>query len=363
MKIRTLSVIALAMSLLSTNSMAENLELAKCQDAKLLSGSLITNVAWDSMYPIKLAGVTLGPKGSGAPPNASKRVFCACEDDLGIFVPGFTTAMYEPARLIELVREPDCFMTLGGANLSMTNGRMRGSKGRSDGYRGNESAFWHYHYFAFPLLQMLEMLYPSRCGDGFLDMDLLYISELDPTWLDAELSFFANPEAAIFSNPISVAACMADAVAANVGKPIDSMFWCAGSWGELYPLNGFRSTNASMVTKTSLLATRSVAALHRRLLARQTTGDDALCSAPIYPTIPKSQYKMSMMYPVSERSGTRTANFEKADGSVETRSVGKGGAHEIGEAAITWGEWRNIPSREDNIYMLWRFNDCCSTFY
>ncbi len=334
-----LSIVALLASIAGTNAYA----FGTCDDASILDNSLITDVPWNAMYPIKLAGVRLSPSGSGAPHDASTRTFCACEDDLGIAVPGFTQAMYEPARLIELVRQPDCMMTLGGAELGMTNGRNRGQTGDSvsDEYRGATPAFWHYHYYAFPLLLMLEMVTPSRCGDGFQSMDLMYLSELDPTWNDAELSFFANPEAAIFSNPISQAACLADVAAASTGKAIDRLFWCAGSWGTLYPLSGYRTSKADNPTKTSLLATRSISAVHRRLLARKTVGDGALCTSPIYPTIPKSQYKMSMMYPVSERQD----------------------AHEIGEPSLLWGAWRNVPSKEDAVYMLWRYNDCCMTYY
>lgn len=331
----TLSILSLTVAADST------VELGKCQDASILDSSMFSDVPWNAMYPIKLAGITLGPDGSGAPDDATDKVFCACQDDLGIFVPGFTQSMYEPSRLIELVREPDCMMTLGGAEMNMTNGRARGNSGQNETSEGDSAAFWHYHYYAFPLLLLLEMVVANRCGDGYLDMDLLYISELDPTWNDSELAFFANPEAAIFSNPISIAACMTDAAAATVGRPLDSLFWCAGAWGELYPLTGYRTSKSSIPTKTSLLATRSVAALHRRLLARTTMGDDALCESPIFPTIPKTQYKMNMMYPVAER----------------------GDAHQMGEPALLWGEWRNVPSKEDNVYMLWKYNDCCMTYY
>jgi conjugal transfer pilus assembly protein TraU len=318
-----------------------NSELGKCADAGILDSSMFTDVPWNAMYPIRLAGITLGPSGSGAPPDATNKAFCACQDDAGIFVPGFTQSMFEPARLIELVREPDCMMTLGGAEMGLTNGRARGTIGANEDMEGAQPAFWHYHYFSYPLLLMLEMVVANRCGDGFLDMDLLYVSELDPTWSDPELSFFASPEAAIFSNPISIAACIADAASATGGRSIDSMYWCAGAWGELYPFAGYRKGKSSIPSKTSLLATRSIASLHRRLLARQTMGDGALCESPIFPTIIKSQYKMNMMYPVAER----------------------GDAHEIGEPALLWGEWRNIPSKEDNIYLLWKYNDCCMTYY
>ncbi|WP_318408803.1 TraU family protein [Photobacterium leiognathi] len=337
-----MKIVAALFSLLFISSVnAEESKFGECDSASILDSSMIVDVPWNSMYPIKLAGITISPSGSGAPNNASNKVFCACEDDLGIFVPGFTQAMYEPARLIELVRQPDCMMTLGGTEMGITNGRARGTTGSQEQYETAQPAFWHYHYYAYPLLLMLEMLVPNRCGDGYLSMDLLYISELDPTWTDPELAFFANPEAVIFANPAAMAACVADAAASAVGKPIDQLYWCAGAWGQLYPLSGYIESKSSVATKTSLLATRSIAALHRRLLARQTTGDQALCSAPIFPTIPKSQYKMNMMYPVPERQSS----------------------HEIGESAIKWGEWRNIPSKEDAVYMLWRYNDCCVTYY
>lgn len=342
---RNLTLLLSAFLATSGHALAQDSDrdLGKCESAGILDSSMFSDVPWNAMYPIRLAGITMGPKGSGAPANATQKAFCACQDDMGIYVPGFTQSMYEPARIIELVREPDCMMTLGGAEMGITNGRMRGGIGHSEQGEGQgaQAAFWHYHYYSYPLLLMLEMVVANRCGDGYLSMDLLYISELDPTWDDAELAFFANPEATIFANPISLAACIADAGAAAVGKPLDSLFWCAGAWGGIYPLSGHVNSKASIPSKTSLLATRSVAALHRRLLARQTVGDDALCSAPIFPTIPKSQYKMNMLYPVAERQDT----------------------HEIGEAALQWGEWRNIPSREDNIYMLWRYNDCCTTYY
>lgn len=312
-----------------------------CDDAKVLSGNLITDVPWSALYPIKLAGVRISPNGDGAPSEASNDSVCACQDDLGIYVAGVTQSMYEPARLIELVRQPSCHMVLGGAVIPTTNGRKRGKIGLATETIENTTGFWHYHYYSYPLLLMLELLVPNRCSDGIVGMDLMYLSELDVTWSDSEIAFFANPEAAIFNNPISIAACAADAAASAVGESIDSMFWCAGSWGQMYPLSGYTPQNVSIPTKTSLLATRSVAALHRRLLAYKTMGDDALCDTNIYPTIPKSQYKMNMMYPMAESNDT----------------------HKIGESSFTWGEWRSIPSKEDAVYLLWRWNDCCMTFY
>ncbi|WP_413694403.1 TraU family protein [Psychromonas sp. KJ10-2] len=140
-------------------------------------------------------------------------------------------------------------MSLGGAEMNMTDGRQRGTTGANEQQGGAQAAFWHYHYFAYPLLMMLEMLSPNRCGDGYLSMDLLYFSEVDPTWSDEELAFFANPESVIFGNPISVAACLADGAAATVGKPINSLFWCAGAWGGMYPFSGYATGKVHLQLK------------------------------------------------------------------------------------------------------------------
>ena len=54
-------------------------------------------------------------------------------------------------------------------------------------------AFYHYHYYAFPLLVMLDLFMDGNCNaDGYMDFDLMYLSELDPTWLNDELVFLLS---------------------------------------------------------------------------------------------------------------------------------------------------------------------------
>ena len=78
---------------------------AACPDAELLSGKLITDVCWSCLFPIRIAGVPIG--GGTVPPGASNASVCACPDSLGVPRPGFTIGLWEPARIIELVRNPD----------------------------------------------------------------------------------------------------------------------------------------------------------------------------------------------------------------------------------------------------------------
>lgn len=84
-----------------------------------------------------------------------------------------------------------------------------------------------------PLL-ILQLLLDFSCLRK-LPLDIAYMSELDPFAQSDELSLFAFPETLLFANPAAILACAADAIAATAGSPIDALFWCAGSWGQLYP--------------------------------------------------------------------------------------------------------------------------------
>jgi conjugal transfer pilus assembly protein TraU len=311
-----------------------------CPDAKLWSGRLISDICWSCIFPIILGGVALGGSTDDAPSGRARPsipFLCICEDGpLGISL-GVPLGFWEPARLIEEVRLPYCSPTLGGIRMNLTNSRLLGggTKGEHD---ITDKMFYNFHYFAFPLLIILELFSGVRChSDGFVDFDLMYLSEIDPTWSDDELAFYTVPEVVLFANPFMQTACIADAVMGLADKTINNMFWCAGSWGGLYPFTGSVEAGESRPRVTSLIAAKAIAALHRRGLAWKTMGNDALCGGYIYPTIPKEQYRLSMFWPVAE-----------------TRSN-----HAIGATPFRWGEWRNLPGYEDYIYIIWRWNDCC----
>ena len=309
-----------------------------CPDAQVFSAKLITDICWSCVFPIRIAGISLG--GGNAPAGATRQAVCACDDPAGVPEPGLVMGFWAPARLIEVVRLPYCAPSLGGIFLRQYP-RLLG------GYRGtagdtSDAIFYQYHYYAFPLLLMLDLFLEPACNaDGYMDFDLLYLSELDPTWNNDELAFFVNPEAVLFANPVALAACLVDAGLATAGRPEDRLFWCAGTWGNLYPLTGTINWEGSPPRDTSLIATRAVAALHRRGLAWKTMGDEALCRGYIDPFLPKTQYKLEQFYPLAETNGN----------------------HWLGQSSFTWGEWRNIPAvGEDFVHLLWRWTDCCVRF-
>ena len=134
--------------------------------------------------------------------------------------------MWEPARLLDVSRAPWCFPNLGGMTVDPGLPAGRGRTGSSGG-DGASGSTWHAHYYVYPLLSWIGALLDLGCLEGG-GLDIAWVSELDPTWRDDELSFLLNPEAALFADLPAQAACAADCAAASAGLPLDPLFWCAG---------------------------------------------------------------------------------------------------------------------------------------
>jgi conjugal transfer pilus assembly protein TraU len=303
--------------------------------------------------------MTIFDEGNDLPDGATEKSFCSCSGDEGIPMLGVTAGAWLPARLIEVVRKPYCSPILGGT--SFNNGvRLWGGRKEVEG-DGSDKTYYNYHYWAFPLFAILQLFVQNNCNAGGLrNLDMMYMSELDPTWNVDELAFFMNPEAIVFANPLAVAACTVDCATTTVSQPMTSLFWCAGCWGNLYPFVGNIASDASAPRDTSLLTARVLASLHRKALAHKTYGDDALCGGQIYPMIPKQQYKLSTLFPLAEAD---TEEFESTDANgVKHTKILDNCCHWIGESTFKWGEHRTIPGTgEDYVYLIWRYTECCLT--
>jgi conjugal transfer pilus assembly protein TraU len=256
-----------------------------------------------------------------------------CSDSNGVPQPGVVVSFWEPYRLIEFERTPGCLSVLNGTKLNVNQlniGRHEETDVTSDANRAN-TIFTHYHYYAFPVTTLLSLFAGKGCNPGgYADMDLMYLSEIDPTWSDSEISAFTNPEALLFANPASL-----------IAYPINALFWCAGTWGLVYPISGHLDDSAGVLRATSLFSVRVITQLHRRGFAYKTIGNESLCNGVIAPYLTKSQYKFTLAWPVPETTSD----------------------HKIGQLVETWGTGKRIPvTGEDVIYLLWRWLDCCSRY-
>lgn len=334
------------------SAVAENLT---CPDAELFSGKLITDINWATAYsPIRLGGAFLGDSSKAPDERADPAPVCVCYDNLGVPEIGTQLGYWEPARLIEVVRNAFCSPAMGGEHIMDDTYRSIGAPHHQTDSEHAGVAFYYYNYWSFPLMTMLDLFVDNRCSnDGWIDIDLMYVSGVDPSHESDLLSAQFTPEIPVVSRPEMQALCATDAVSATLGWPQSALWWCAGAWGNLYPFSGRVIHNTSPPRDSSLVATRAVASLHRRGLARRTMGSDTMCSGKLHPIIPKTQYQMSMFYPLAE-----------VGGNVDIGNTGSGrdveGSHKIGQSTFLWGEWRNIPGiGEDFLYVLWRWNDCC----
>lgn len=366
------TLITLSLLLITTPVFADSVETQTdsinpaCPDAQVFSDKLISAIDWNNVFPIRIAGAKLGDGDipDGAAPD---KYICACLDNNGVPYVGTQISMWRPTRLIEVVRVANCSPAMGGKLLQSETRLIGGPKSME--HDSSDLNFYNVNVWAFPLITMLELFSSYQCNpDGYMDIDLINLSTVDPTWNDDELSILFTPEAFIFATPSALALQIADAVSSAAGKPLNRAIGSAGAWGNLYPLSGYNLSIGSPTMNSSLIATKALAKLHRIGFARRTMGEDVMCETKITPTLTKSQYKMSMFFPVPEIEGKLSDLFSGlsfGDKSTDVDLIEDkelAGFHVIGSPTFLWGEWRNRPATgEDHLYVVWSWVDCCGT--
>lgn len=260
----------------------------------------LTDVCWSCIFPLKIGGTTVRGGGQEDVPGSLGAPNCSCVNGVNVTV-GVTTQFWEPLRIFEAVRKPFCFPTLGG--LSLNFGIDAPDHGRQPPPIGGErrvssrKAFYQGHWYVNPMLWVLSILADNSCLEQAY-FDLAYITELDPLWNDDEATFILNPDAVLFGNPVAMAACMGDCVAATAGFPISELFWCAGcQQGTIYPLTGNVAHMTGGVQTFALLLQRMTNKLHRQGLMWAASGSNGLCGYYMQPIMDRRNYKFAMLSP------------------------------------------------------------------
>ena len=182
----------------------------------------ITDVCWSCVLPISIGGFNIG-KGSTPKKRDTKNPsspVCMCVKS-NVPVPGVSIGFWEPVRLVDVTRTPYCMTNLGGIELGSDLRKTSAYERRNtaSGRMGHHS-FYHLHYYVYPLIYWLELITDFVCLEQST-FDVAYMSEFDITWNDPKLQSFLNPEAILFGNPISQAACALDCSASTLDTPID----------------------------------------------------------------------------------------------------------------------------------------------
>lgn len=294
----------------------------------------ITDICWRCMFPLSLGStkVTGGDLPDTSNPGSPIQ-FCPMPPPVFQRV-GLAIGYWEPMAMTDVARSPGCMVNLGGFTVNL--GKMGMGTAKKDDKQVN-GAFYHVHWYKYPLTYWLNIITSLGCLQGG-DLDIGYLSEIDPTWGDSALTSILNPEAVIFANPIAQGACAADAIASAVNKPLDPLFWCAGSQGSMYPFNGWVSNESSPLQSSVLVSERMAFKLHRQGQILESVGADrAVCFEYPSPIIPKERwrYQMVNMFPDAAQ------------------------CHPFGRTVMRWEMGRNPPNTKKNYgYLLWRKRNC-----
>lgn len=309
---------------------------AKC-NAKFLNP--ITEICWSCIFPVSVGGISISP-GSNRPDTDNQWFpLCLCPG-FPIPRPGLAIGIWEPARVVDIANETGCFVNFGFDIDFGLFSRGKTSANARD-YADNGSK-WHAHYYYYPLISMLGTVIDSLCLESTA-FDLAWMSELDPLWMDAELSTLLNPEAILFANPIAQAACAADCAVASAGKlPLDKLFWCDGCQGSLYPVTGDANNHTGGVQASSVVTAKVLSRMHRLLLARKTASSRAQCHTESAPIIPKSQYRRQITRP-------------------RAKTKGRYAGAPLGASTQFYDRMQEIPVVGESFgYLLWRKRNCCA---
>lgn len=290
-------------------------------------------INWRGMFPITIGSSNVV---SGDLPDTRNpgNPFCMCKDGI---IPKFGVAMgfWEPMGLVDVTRTPYCLVNLGGQQIASGNeGSVETPTAEQHG------AFYYVHYYNFPILQFFGgWLLRGRCHtDGaFIPY---YFSELDPTWHDDIAARDVFPETWMFADPTIALglqiACTGDSFDANTHLPDDTTFWCAGSQGLMFPMDGEVAEVIGPAQATTLIAERAAFKLHQLGFIPDTSPDD-LCSEHHDINLPKSRYRYEMVYP-------------------SYRTV-----EPFGRDTQFWAGGVYGPTQSDDSgYLIWRKRNCCN---
>lgn len=253
--------------------------------------------AWNEIFPLKIAGVTIVSGGNYDTPDPANFPICVCPAPPPLFYRvGITTSFWEPARAVEVTKTPFYFPLAGfgvGTGL-ISKGTLGGTVADGSGAGQGEVTAGQAHYVIYPVWAIMEMLTDLVCIEHS-GLDYAYITEVDPLWQDSELALLIQPEALLFANPIAVMSCMVDSVSVNLYRPMEAMFWCAGSGGTVYPLSG-KAALGDYTQGSALLAHRMIYKLSRELLLCDTGVN--LCGCMPTPIWIKPNYKLQAIRPM-----------------------------------------------------------------
>lgn len=301
----------------------------------------ITDLCWSCMFPMVL-GKTIPVSVSGDLPDVETdaTAFCLCGSDINV-EGGLNFSFWEPLRTAEVVRHPWCFPQLGGISMEGPGSSDHARTSRTEETR-RRTAFWNVHWYQSPWFFITEAVADTGCLET-APWDLAYLSELDPLWDDTVTSFLLSPDAALFTSAASGGACAVDCATALLGTSLNTLYWCSGCQGRVFPLSGWMAAMTGSVQAWHLMAHRFAQKLTREGVLFSGHGARGQCGPYMQPLFQKDVWRTQLVYPSRNASGSSCCQ-------------------PLGRSTALLGPYKTTPmTGEDGAILLWRKRDCCMT--
>jgi conjugal transfer pilus assembly protein TraU len=298
-----------------------------------------TDMDWNLLFPISIVGVKLPDNTMFSAPLMFEPPVCVCPGVLGVPVPGLGFTFWEPLHVIEIQRTPGCLSTINGVQVLQQYSSLHGEHAATGTTSAGTTTRMQGHVYTYPVFGLIEALtaFVCKAPTGFA---LIGMTEIDATWQDDTWSAVFAPEGALFANLLAQASCAIDAISSNLGFPMDPLFWCAGSFGPVFPLSGNSQPGNGPYLTNGQIVTKLMAKLHRFGLMWQTIGPTAMCFSHPNPLMLKSQYRLNQIGPIPRR------------GVFPPPVIGSAGLTLLPPVS-------NLPGLESTDYLMWQGKQCC----
>lgn len=303
---------------------------------------MLMNLDLNTLFPVTIMGMQMTAAGNtNSPLMDMMGPICVCPTYLfGMPFYGITASYWEPVFLSEIERRPGCLSSLGGVSILSSYSALH-SELNSQDTNGVSVNRMQVHWYEYPLMYIVDYFETMVCRSKG-GVALAYVTEIDPYWNNDVLSALFTPEGEIFGNVLAEFACAVDSVTASLGYPLDPLFWCAGTWGPVYPFSGNSSHVGDQFSVNNLIQAKFLARSHRLGVQMQTIGPSAVCYSHSNPIWIKSQYRYNQVGP-----------FPRKGRAVQTGDFGR---------FFTQPFVTNVPTQEHTVNIIWQGKQCCIRF-